>query len=91
MFQLFQSEFRPLFSSQKHLDSGPSWLKKRIYRDMNEEEHASPEMEMVPIVEEAVDYEDIGEFGDRKTTNIVENGQKEAPMASLPLQPKQLA
>ena len=55
---------------------------------MNEEEYASPEMEMVPIVEEAVD---IGEFGDRKTTNIVENGQKEAPMASLPLQPKQLA
>ena len=52
---------------------------------MNEEE------QMVPIVEEAVDYEDIGEFGDRKTTNIVENGQKVAPMASLPLQPKELA
>ena len=55
---------------------------------MNEEEHASPEMEMVPIVEEAVD---IGEFGDRTTTNIVENGQKVAPMATLPLQPKELA
>ena len=55
---------------------------------MNEEEHASPEMEIVPIVEEAVD---IGEFGDRTTTNIVENGQKVAPMASLPLQPKELA
>ena len=54
---------------------------------MNEEE--IPEMEMVPVVEEAVD---IGEFGDRKTTNIVENGQKVAPsMDSLPLQPKQLA
>ena len=70
------------------MDSGPSCLKNRIFREMNEEEHVSPEMEMVPIVEEAVD---IGEFGDRKTTNIVENGQKVAPMASLPLQPKQLA
>ena len=55
---------------------------------MNEDEHASPESEMVPIIEEAVD---IGEFGDRKTTNIVENGQKVDLMASLPLQPKQLA
>ena len=58
---------------------------------MNEDEHASPESEMVPIVEEAVD---IGEFGDRQTTNIVENGQKGTLMAtptSLPLQPKQLA
>ena len=55
---------------------------------MNEDEDASPETEMVPIVEEAVD---IGEFGDRTTTNIVENGQKVAPMATLPLQPKQLA
>ena len=58
---------------------------------MNEEELASPEMEMVPVVEEAVD---IGEFGDRKTTNIVENGQKVAPMAtstSLPVQSMQLA
>ena len=54
---------------------------------MNEED-ASSEIEMVPIVEEEMG---IGEFGDRKTTNIVENGQKEAPMASLPLQPKQLA
>ena len=58
---------------------------------MNEDEHALPESEMVPIVEEAVD---IGEFGDRTTTNIVENGQKVAPMAtptSLPVQSMQLA
>ena len=58
---------------------------------MNEDEHASPESEMVPIVEETVD---IAEFGDRKTTNILENGQKVAPMAtptSLPLEPKRLA
>ena len=54
---------------------------------MNEED-ASSEIEMVPIVEEEMG---IGEFGDRKTTNIVENGQKVAPMASLPLQPKELA
>ena len=54
---------------------------------MNEDEHASPESEMVPIVEETLD---IGEFGDKKTTNIVENGQKVAP-TSLPVQTMQLA